>query len=200
MGKTEYSITEWKEFRNEILDLVNLYHHVKEYADFDTDKIKYIERFFHLSRKQAITSFFIKVGFLISNGTPTLKDFLSYDDYNELFRLYESKVKKICDLLYAHNLKSKLPLNYTLSNSDVEEMYAKIIATAKTIDQNFEEPYSYDFVLNADGIKSIESLIDRTIELKKLKDELIKSNFKAKVELGIYDGKIKIDSDSEYYY
>lgn len=196
MGKKVYGKTEWLEFRHEIIELVILYHHVKEYAEFDKEKIKYVERFFHLSRKQAITSFFIKVGFLMSYGTPSLKDFL-LDDYDELFQLYDSKVKKNRDLLHAHNLKTKLPANYTLSNNDVEELYAKIIAASKMIDKNFDESYKYEFVSSADGIKSIESLIDRNIELKNLKDELIKSNFKATIELGILDGKIKMVSDSE---
>ncbi len=55
MATKVFGKEDWKEFRNEILELVILYHHVKEYSEFDKDKIEYIKNFFHLSKKQAIT-------------------------------------------------------------------------------------------------------------------------------------------------
>lgn len=193
MGKKVYGKTEWQEFRNEILELVILYHHVKEYSEFDKYKIEYIKSFSHLSKKHAITSFFIKVGFLVTHGRPTLKDFLSKEEHNELMLIYNSKVGLVRNKLYAHNAKTDKNLkNFTLSYEDVEELYSKIISSAKQIDKKQEDSFVYDFVYNADGIKSIESLIDYSIELDKLKDELMEHGFKANVELGIMDGKIKI--------
>lgn len=192
MAKKEISKEGWQEFRNEILELVILYHHVKEYADFDKEKIKYFESFFHLSRKQAITSFFIKVGFLISNGSPTLKDFLLADDYSGLLNLYKPKVKQVRDFWHSHNLKSKLPLNFTISNGDIEVVYSKIISLAQEIDKKYNDSYNYEMVSNAGGIKSIEHLIERSIELNDLKKSLLEQNFKAKVELEIMSGKINI--------
>lgn len=69
MKKKSYEKAEWQEFRKEVLELVRLYHQVKEYSEFDKDKIEYIKNFFHSSRSQAITSFFIKVGFLVTDGS-----------------------------------------------------------------------------------------------------------------------------------
>lgn len=193
MAKKAYGNEDWQEFRKEILRLVILYHHVKEYSEFDTNKIEYIKSFFYLSKTHAITAFFIKVGFLVTNGRPTLKNFLSVRDYNELIQIYNSKVGLVRDKLYAHNAKSDVKMkNFTLSNDDVEEMYAKIISSAQDIDKKFDDVFIYEFVSNADGIKSIESMIDDSIELEKLKDALMECDFKANVELGIMSGKIKI--------
>jgi hypothetical protein len=193
MGKKEYGKAEWQEFRNEVLELVILNHHVKEYSEFDKDKIEYIKSFFHLSKKQTITAFFIKVGFLLTDGRPTLKDFLSKEEHDELMLIYNSKVGLVRNKLYAHNAKTdKKMKNVTLSNEDVEELYSKIISSAKDIDKKFDDLMFYDFVSNADGIKSIESFIACSIELRNLKSALIKNDFKANVELGIMDGKIKI--------
>lgn len=193
MEKKVYGKAEWKEFRNEILELVILYHHVKEYSEFDKDKIDYIKSFFHLSKKQAITAFFIKVGFLVTDGSPTLGNFLGKEDYDELMKIYNSKVGLVRNKLYAHNAKTDGKMkNFTLSNEDVEELYTKIISHAQAIDNNIEDQFLYDFVNNADGIKSIESFIDDSIELYNLKRNLRDGEFKANIELGIMDGKIKI--------
>lgn len=199
MVKKVYGKAEWQEFRNEILDLVTIYHQVKEYSEFDKDKIEHIKSFFHLSKKQAITSFFIKVGFLLKNGAPTFKDFITTEHYNTLFQLYDSKIKSVRDYLFAHNLKQKLDENFTLSNKDIDDLYATFISTAKEIDQRFEDPWIYDFVHNADGIKSIESLIDDSIELHNLKSALVQNDFKANVELEIMNGKIIILDAKEFY-
>jgi hypothetical protein len=193
MGKKVYGKAEWQEFRNEILEMVILYHHVKEFSEFDKDKIEYIKSFFHLSKKQAITAFFIKVGFLVTDGTPTLRNFLGKEDYDELMKIYISKVGLVRDKLYAHNAKTDEKMtNFSLSNKDIEEMYCKIISSARDIDKKFDDLMIYDFVSNADGIKSIEALIDVSIEMDKLKDELMEHGFRSNVELGIMNGKIKI--------
>jgi hypothetical protein len=193
MVKKVYGKSDWQEFRKEILELVILYHHVKEFSEFDKDKIEYIKSFFYLSKKQAITAFFIKVGFLITQGTPTLKNFLGKEDYDELMKIYTSKVGLVRDKLYAHNAKTdKKMTNFSLSNNDMEDMYGKIISSAQDIDKKFEDTCIYSFVYNSDGIKSIESLIANCIELRNLKSELRKHNYKALVELGIMDGKINI--------
>lgn len=193
MAKKEFSKEDWQEFRKEVLDLVILYNHVKEYAEFDKNKIEYINSFFHLSRKQAITSFFIKVGFLVTDGSPTLKNFLGKEDYDELMKIYFSKVGLVRDKLYAHNAKTDGKMkNFTLSNEDVEELYTNIISSAQAVDNKFDDRFLYDFVHNADGIKSIESYIADSIELDTLKHALRTHDFKAKVELEIMSGKIKI--------
>ena len=184
--------TEWQEFRNEILELVILYQHVKEFSEFDKKKIDYIKNFFYSSKKQAITSFFIKVGFLLNNGTPSLKNFMPIEDYNTLYQLYKSKIKSVRDFIFAHNLKQKIDKKFTLFNEDIDNLYTKIISSAKEIDKRFNENWSYDFVHNADGIKSIESLIDDVLELENLKDQLLNTSLNAKVELVITTGKIKI--------
>lgn len=193
MAKKEFDKEDWQEFRKEILELVILYHHVKEYSEFDIDKIEYIKSFFHLSKKQAITAFFIKVGFLVTNGSPTLRNFLEKEDYDELIKVYISKVGLVRDKLYAHNAKTDGKMkNFTLSNEDVEELYTYIISSAQAVDNKFDDRFLYDFVHNADGIKSIESIIDDTIELDTLKQDLRAHDFKANVELEIMTGKIKI--------
>jgi hypothetical protein len=193
MAIKEFDKEDWKEFRNEILELVILYNHVKEYSDFDKNKIEYIKSFFHLSRKQAITSFFIKVGFLVTDGSPTLKNFLGKEDYDELMKIYISKVGLVRDKLYAHNAKTDGKMkNFTLSNGDVEELYTNIISSAQAVDNKFDDRFHYDFVHNTDGIKSIESYIADSIELDTLKHALRTHDFKANVELEIMSGKIKI--------
>lgn len=195
MVKKNYGKEDWIEFRNEILDLVSLYHQVKEFSAFDKNKIQFIESFFYLSKRNAITAFFIKVGFLISNGTPTFKDFLSEDTYSELFKIYDPKIKTLRDKYYAHNVKTHESLkNLNLANDDVEELYAKIISSAQEIDKKYEDAFVYDFVVNSDGIKSIESIIDDSNELDILKDALALSanNFRANVEMDMISSKIKI--------
>lgn len=193
MAKKVYGKEDWIEFRKEVLDLVILYQQVKEYAEFDRNKIGFIESFFYLSKRNAITAFFIKVGFLVTSGRPTLKDFVSDENYNELIRIYNSKVGLVRDKLYAHNAKTDGKMkNFTLSNEDIDELYTKIISSAQGIDNKFDDRFIYDFVHNADGIKSIESFIDDSIELDALKDALMTRHFKANVELEIMSGKIKI--------
>lgn len=194
MGNKVYGKIEWQEFRKEILELVILYHHVKEYANFKTDRIKYIESFFHLSRKQAITSFFIKVGFLVlKDGNPSLFNFLSEDSYSELYKLYEPKFRVIRNKYYAHSDKAHEKLKaITLTNDDIEDVYSKIISLAQEIDAKYNDSFNYDMVSNARGIKSIEHFIEKSIELNDLKKSLLEHNFKAKVELEIMSGKIKI--------
>jgi uncharacterized protein YlzI (FlbEa/FlbD family) len=201
MVKKVYGKAEWQEFRNEILDLVTLYHQVKEYSEFDKDKIEHIKSFFHLSKKQAITSFFIKVGFLVmKDGNPSLFHFLKEEEYYQLLQLYEPKIRVLRNKFYAHSDKSHEKLQIiTLTNEDIDELYAQIISSAKNIDQRFEDPWIYDFVHNADGIKSIESLIDDSIELHNLKSALVKNDFKANVELEIMNGKILILDAKEFY-
>lgn len=193
MSKIEFDKEDWLEFRNEIIELVILYHQVKEYLEFDKDNIEYIKSFFHLSKKQAITAFFIKVGFLVTDGSPTLKNFLGKEDYDELMKIYISKVGLVRDKLYAHNAKTDRKMkNFTLSNEDVEVLYAKIILLAKEIDEKYNDSCNYEMVSNAGGIKSIEHFIERSIELKELKQSIIEQGYKASVELSISTGKIKI--------
>ena len=193
MEKKVYGKAEWKVFRKEILELVILYHHVKEYSEFDKDKIEYIKSFFLLSKKQAITAFFIKVGFLVTSGSPTIRNFHIKDDYDELMKIYNSKVGLVRDKLYAHNAKTDVKMkNFTLSNEEVEELYTKIITLAKDIDKEFDDYFTYDFVHNVDGIKSIESFIDDSIELINLKKQIRYAGYQATANLGIMDGKIKI--------
>lgn len=148
MAKKEYGIEDWRKFREEILQLVILYKQIKEYSDFDESKIKYIKSFFHLSRNNAISTFFIKVGFLIKNGSPTLHDFLSDEDFLELFKIYNPKVQKIRDKVYAHNSKAVLPPNFRITNDDVDEVYSKIISLAKKMDSSFGEAYLYEYIID----------------------------------------------------
>lgn len=192
MAKNVYGKEDWLDFRNEILDLVILYNQIKEYSEFDKNKIEFIKSFFYLSKRNAITAFFIKVGFLVTNGLPTLKNFLSKEDYDKIIQIYNLKVGLVRDKWYAHNVKSgKQMKNFTLSNDDVEEIYTKIISLAQEIDKSYDDMLCYDFVANSDGIKSIESIINDSIELDNLKDDLMECDFKGNVELGIMSGKIK---------
>jgi hypothetical protein len=194
MGKKEFDFAEWQEFRKEVFELVILYHHVKEYSAFDKDKIEYINSFFHLSRQQAITSFFIKVGFLLmKDGNPSLFNFMTIGDYNKLFEFYEPKIRIIRNKFYAHSDKSHEKLKaIALANKDVDDLYNKLISSAVEIDLKFNDSCRYNMVHNANGINSIESIIDCCIELNNLKSAIMNNDYKANVELDIMSGKIKI--------
>jgi hypothetical protein len=193
MTKKIYNKEDWQEFRKEVLELVILYCQVKEYSTFDKDKIEYVKSFFYISQRNAITAFFIKVGFLVTNGTPTLKNFISKETYDDLILLYNKKVGLVRDKMYAHNAKSdKKMKDFSLSNEDVEEVYSKIISLAQEIDEKYDDRYAYEFINNAEGIKSISYYIERSIELDSLKKSIRDLGYKASVELSITTGKIKI--------
>ncbi len=195
MAKKEYGVDDWRKFREEILQLVILYKQIKEYTDFDESKIVYIKSFFHLSRNNAISAFFIKVGFLIKNGSPTLHDFLSEEDFLELFKIYTPKVQKIRDKVYAHNNKAVLPPDFRITNEDVEEVYSKIISLAEKMDSSYGESFLYDFVTGADGIKSIESLIDDSNKWHELINKLLENDFNVNIEMDIRTGELKISKN-----
>lgn len=196
MNKKIYDKEDWQEFRKEIFELVILYNQVKEYSCFDKDKIEFVKSFFYLSQRNAITSFFIKVGFLITDGIPTLKNFIPKDTYGVLISLYNKKVGLVRNKIYAHNAKSDKIMNgFSLSNEDVEEVYYKIISLAQEIDRKHNDLKVYEFVLNTDGIKSIEHLIQDSMELTELKKNIRNKGFKSNVELEIMTGKIKIEDE-----
>lgn len=183
MAKKTYSKEDWFEFRKEILELVMLYKQIKEFTNFDINKIELIESFFHLSRKNAITSFYIKLGFLMSNGKPTFKDFLSHEDFNDLNGTYKLKLKDIRDKVYAHNAKSQLPSSLQILNEDVDLLYTMIISYAEKIDQKYEETFYYHDVINSEGIRSIEYFISNSIKYNELQEELLNIGNKAEVEM-----------------
>lgn len=196
MNKKIYDKEDWQEFRKEILELVMLYNQVKEYSDFTKDKIEYIKSLFFLSQRNAITAFFIKVGFLVTDGVPSLKNFLSKESIDELIVLYNKKVGLVRNKIYAHNAKSDKIMNgFSLSNEDVEEVYYKIISLAQEIDRKHNDLKVYEFISNADGIKSIEHLIQDSMELTELKKKIRSKGFKSNVELEIMTGKIKIEDE-----
>lgn len=190
MAKKIYGKEDWEIFRGHVLDLVILYKHVKEFAFFDVEKLQYIPSFFFLSQKNAITSFYIKLGFLLSNGKPTFKNFLSHDDYNDLNGIYKSKLKDIRDKVYAHNIKTELPDDFRISDDDVDLLYSKIISFAEALDEKYDDIYNYDFVGNTDGIKSIEPFIQSSIELDIIQSALIENGYKGTFELNLRTGKI----------
>ena len=192
MAKQEYGKEGWNEFRKEILQLVMLYKQVKEYTDFDKTKINYIKTFFYLSRDNAIASFFIKVGFVISDGSPTLRNFLSTEEMLELLNVYQPKVQLIRDKVYAHNNKTKFPRTFKLTNDDVDEVYNKIISLSQQIDSRFEESYIYEWINGYEGIKSLEHIIESSNKYHELHEQILANGLKAYVEMSITSGELKI--------
>ncbi|MEX1192430.1 MAG: hypothetical protein WEA99_10695 [Brumimicrobium sp.] len=194
MVKRKYTKKDWEEFRKEILDLVILYNHVNEYSQFTKDQIEIIQSFYFLSRKQAIGSFYIKLGLIIdkSNGNTCLFNFLDHDRYESLRMLYKEKVKIIRDNLFAHHNLKKAKQVDQITNEEIDFLFNEIIKSAEIIDKKFNDPFHYSFVSNSDGIKSLIPIINESFELGKLKNELIENDFKGRVELGIQDGKIRL--------
>jgi hypothetical protein len=192
MAKQEYGKEGWSEFRKEILQLVMLYKQVKEYTDFDKTKINCIKTFFYLSRDNAIASFFIKVGFVISDGSPTLRNFLSTEEMLELLNVYQPKVQLIRNKVYAHNNKTKLPRTFKLTNNDVEEVYNKIISLSQQIDSRFEQSYIYEWINGYEGIKSLEHIIESSNKYHELHEQVRANGLKAYVEMSITSGELKI--------
>jgi hypothetical protein len=193
MEKKVYGKSDWQEFRKEILELVILYHHVKEYSEFDKDKIEYIKSFFHLSKKQAITSFFIKVGFLVTEGTTTLRNFLRKEDYDVLMKIYISKVGLVRDKLYAHNARTdKKMKGFSLKNEDVDFVYNQIISLSTEVDKKFDEDYYYNDINGSEGVSSIEYLMDSFQEFQQFKRKLRELGFQAKVKLDVSTGNVEI--------
>ncbi|WP_300665170.1 hypothetical protein [Fluviicola sp.] len=191
MAKKEYEKEDWQIFRGEILELVILYNQIKEYSDFDKDLAKHIKSFFFLSRNNAIAAFFIKVGFVLEDGTPTLRNFLSEEDILELLDSYRPKIKRIRDKFYAHNNKASVA-SVKLTNEEVDELYNKIISKCQKIDDKYDDSYVYSFVGNSEGIKSIKHIIEASNELFDLKESVIATNLEATLKMDRLTGKFHI--------
>jgi hypothetical protein len=189
----ELSEKDWNEFRNEVFELVMIYHQVKEYSNFDPDKIKNIKSFFFLSKRNAITAFFIKVGFILSNGITTLKDFIDDEKFKHVSMIYRAKLQLIRNKIYAHNAKSDKRLTeFSLSNEDVDLLFNQIITLSKEVDKEFQVEFNYDFVIGAEGIKSLENIIESSNDLIILKKKLMTLGYQAKVKLDISTGKLNV--------
>lgn len=188
MAKKEYGKEDWQTFREEIFELVVLYNQIKEYSKFDIELAKYIKSFFISSKNNAIAAFFIKVGFVLADGTPTLRNFLSEEDILELLESYRPKIQLIRDKFYAHNNKHVVA-SLKLTNEEVDELYNKIISKCQKIDDKYEDPWVYSFVGNSEGIKSIEHIIRASNELFELKESVIATNLEASLKMDRLTGK-----------
>lgn len=195
MVMKEYGREDWQIFRKEILELVMLYSQLKEYANFNRNMIKQIESFFYLSHNNTIASFFIKFGFILDDGTPTLRNFLSKEDIDELRQSYEPKIKRRRDKFYAHNNKSSLA-SLNISTDEIDELYNKIISKCEKIDLMYNEPYQYSRVHGAEGIQSIEYLIENSNKFFDLQEKLIANDFEATVKLDIQSGEVLIKTEN----
>lgn len=185
---------EWRKFREEILELVMLYSQINEFSIFDQAKIEYIPSFFIFSRNNAIAAFYIKFGFLITDGQPTFRNFLEKKDYDELALLYREKIGIIRDKFYAHNVKSDKNLkSIDLTNKDIDDLYKLLINFSKKIDAKYNETFCYDSVHGAEGILSIDSIIQDSIELERLKEQLASNGYQATVRINLETWKIEVD-------
>ena len=193
MGKRMGTKKEWEEFRKEILELVILYKLVNEYSSLSDKHIKLIGSFYYSSRKNTVKAFYIQLGFILSNGCPTLKNFVSPEEFSSLYELYKKrKLKEIRDKRITHNLKTKIKQQEPLSQDDVDLVFNKVIEVSKQVDEEFNDPFHYDSVLNGEGIKSLIPLIENSIKLIDLENQILNNDFKASVEMDVVSGEIKL--------
>ncbi len=184
---------DWIKFREEILELVMLYSQINEFSIFDRGKVDYISSFFMFCRNNAIAAFYFKFGFLITDGKPTFSNFLEKKDYDELALLYREKIGIIRDKFYAHNVKSDINLkSIDLTNKDIDDLYKLLINFSKKIDAKYNETFCYDSVHGAEGILSIDSIIQDSIELERLKEQLAATGSRGKVIINNETWKIEI--------
>lgn len=186
---------DWLEFRQNILLLQGLYKQVLCFSEVYKENQKEIDdnikEYYQFSRNNALCAFFIKTGFLIANGQPTLKTFMSHEDYNKLNSLYKNKIKTVRDGIYAHNSKSKVK---QITDDDVQTLMSEIIKAAKIIDESFGEiSVHYEELFGDYTIENIIPLIKSKNELFALKKEILEKGGKAQVEFNIStNGKFKI--------
>lgn len=191
--KKIYDKEDWIKFREEILELVMLYSQINEFSIFDRGKVDYISSFFMFCRNNAIAAFYFKFEFLITDGKPTFSNFLEKKDYDELALLYREKIGIIRDKFYAHNVKSDKNLkSIDLTNKDIDDLYKLLINFSKKIDAKYNETFCYDSVHGAEGILSIDSIIQDSIELERLKEQLAATGSRGKVIINNETWKIEI--------
>ncbi len=192
MGKKPYGLNDWLKFRDEILDLIVIYSHLREYEMLEEKHLELAPEFIHFSRIYTLRSLLIKFGFLLTNVKPTFYDFLEKKDFEQLKSLYEGKVKSIRDFRVAHNVQSKHS-STEITLEDIEILFNKLIQKAKGVDDKFGENFNYDFVHGALGICSLIPILDDSIELESIKEHLYSNNCESVVRINPKNNKIDIN-------
>lgn len=192
MGKKPYGLNDWLKFRDEILDLIVIYSHLREYESLEKKYLELAPVFIHNCRIYTLRSLIVKFGFLLTNGKPTFIDFLDNNEFIDLKSLYEGKVKLLRDQRVSHNVKYK-DASLELTCNDIEILFNKLIQKAKGVDDKFGENFNYDFVHEARGISSLIPILDDSIELESIKEYLYSNNCESVVRINPKNNKIDIN-------